>query len=85
MNLNDELTRAKELLQIREPICTSKVDSRGRITIRDDVRKRKDIAPGDYVDVFELEKVSGCEECIVKSEQYSIKKGIAREYLNWKR
>ena len=40
-----------------KPRFIAKVDGRGRITIRDDVRKREDIFPGDYVAVFELEKV----------------------------
>ena len=41
---------------ISEPLFTAKVDSRGRITIREDVRDRKNIDTGDKVNVFKLEK-----------------------------
>ena len=41
----------------QEPLFTAWVDSRGRLTIRSDVRQRKGIKPGDSVDVFEIEKV----------------------------
>lgn len=40
----------------KEPLFTARVNSRGQITIREDVRKRKDIVPGDDVDVFDLRK-----------------------------
>ena len=46
----------------KEPLFTSKVDARGRLTIRSDVRQRKGIEPGDSVDVMEIEKVIECQK-----------------------
>jgi bifunctional DNA-binding transcriptional regulator/antitoxin component of YhaV-PrlF toxin-antitoxin module len=41
----------------KEPLFTAKVGARGQITIREDVRKRKGILPGDDVEIYDLKKV----------------------------
>lgn len=41
----------------REPLFVATVNQRGQIVIRDDVRKRNVIVPGDKVAVYHLEKV----------------------------
>ena len=46
----------EDIINNNEPLFTSKIDARGRLTIREDVRQRKGIKPGDKVDVFKLEK-----------------------------
>ena len=40
-----------------EPLFVATVNQRGQIVIRDDVRKRNVIVPGDRVAVYHLEKV----------------------------
>ena len=44
-------------VQNREPLFVATVNQRGQIVIRDDVRKRNVIVPGDKVAVYHLEKV----------------------------
>ena len=41
----------------REPLFVATVNQRGQIVIRDDVRKRNVIVPGDKVAVYHLKKV----------------------------
>ena len=43
--------------QNREPLFVATVNQRGQIVIRDDVRKRNAIVPGDKVAVYQIEKV----------------------------
>jgi AbrB family looped-hinge helix DNA binding protein len=40
--------------EIIEPLFTARVNSNGQITIRRDVRERKNLNPGDLVDVFDI-------------------------------
>ena len=54
------ITRIEALeaqVQNREPLFVAVVNQRGQIVIRDDVRKRNVIVPGDKVAVYHLEKV----------------------------
>ena len=44
-------------VQNREPLFVATVNQRGQIVIRDDVRKRNVIVPGDRVAVYHIEKV----------------------------
>jgi AbrB family looped-hinge helix DNA binding protein len=37
-----------------EPLFTARVNSNGQITIRRDVRERKNLNPGDLVDVYDI-------------------------------
>ena len=43
--------------QTKEPLFVAIVNQRGQIVIRDDVRKRNVIVPGDKVAVYHIEKV----------------------------
>lgn len=56
-NVLKVIEQADQIRKNPQPLFTSKVDSRGRLTIRSDVRQRKGIKPGDSVDVIEIEKV----------------------------
>ena len=47
----------EEQAQTREPLFVATVNQRGQIVIRDDVRKRNLIVPGDKVAVYHIEKV----------------------------
>jgi hypothetical protein len=47
----------EKLVQIKEPLFVATVNQRGQIVIRDDVRKRNVIVPGDKVAVYHIEKV----------------------------
>ena len=56
----DIIARIKALeaqVQNREPLFVATVNQRGQIVIRDDVRKRNIIVPGDKVAVYHIEKV----------------------------
>ena len=56
----DIIARIKALeaqVQNREPLFVATVNQRGQIVIRDDVRKRNVIVPGDRVAVYHIEKV----------------------------
>ena len=53
-----ERIRALEAqVHTREPLFVATVNQRGQIVIRDDVRKRNVIVPGDKVAVYSIEKV----------------------------
>lgn len=57
---NDIIARIKALeaqVQNREPLFVAVVNTHGQIVIRDDVRKRNVIVPGDKVAVYHIEKV----------------------------
>lgn len=58
---NDELITRIEALESqargKEPLFVATVNARGQIVIRDDVRKRNAIVPGDRVAVYHIEKV----------------------------
>ena len=43
--------------QTKEPLFVATVNVHGQIVIRDDVRKRNVIVPGDKVAVYHIEKV----------------------------
>jgi len=43
--------------QTKEPLFVATVNQRGQIVIRDDVRRRNVIVPGDKVAVYHIEKV----------------------------
>lgn len=60
IDANDIIARIKALeaqVQNREPLFVATVNQRGQIVIRDDVRKRNVIVPGDKVAVYHIEKV----------------------------
>ena len=60
IDAEDIITRIKALekqIQTKEPLFVAIVNQRGQIVIRDDVRKRNVIVPGDKVAVYHIEKV----------------------------
>ena len=60
IDAEDIITRIEALeaqAQNREPLFVAVVNQRGQIVIRDDVRKRNVIVPGDRVAVYHIEKV----------------------------
>ena len=60
IDAEDIIARIKALeaqVQNREPLFVATVNQRGQIVIRDDVRKRNVIVPGDKVAVYHIEKV----------------------------
>ena len=60
IDAEDIIARIKALevqVQNREPLFVATVNQRGQIVIRDDVRKRNVIIPGDKVAVYHIEKV----------------------------
>lgn len=44
-------------IKTKDPLFIATVNQRGQIVIRDDVRKRNVIVPGDKVAVYHIEKV----------------------------
>ena len=60
IDANDIIARIEAIEQQvhnREPLFVATVNQRGQIVIRDDVRKRNVIIPGDKVAVYHIEKV----------------------------
>lgn len=60
IDAEDIISRIEELesqAHNREPLFVAVVNQRGQIVIRDDVRKRNVIVPGDKVAVYHIEKV----------------------------
>ena len=60
IDTEDIIARIKALEVLahnREPLFVATVNQRGQIVIRDDVRKRNVIVPGDRVAVYHIEKV----------------------------
>ena len=60
IDANDIIARIAALeaqAQNREPLFVAVVNQRGQIVIRDDVRKRNVIVPGDKVAVYHIERV----------------------------
>lgn len=53
----ERIIALEEQVQNREPLFVATVNQRGQIVIRDDVRKRNVIVPGDKVAVYHIEKV----------------------------
>ena len=53
----DRIKALEAQAQTKEPLFVATVNQRGQIVIRDDVRKRNVIVPGDKVAVYHIEKV----------------------------